>query len=87
MHICQAALNAIVVIGEAFMVDAKKMQHRGVVIVPVNRVFDGLPADVIGLTIIHAVFKPRTGHPDGKPIHIVIAASSNLIERRLSERR
>ena len=59
MHIGQAAANAVVVEGQAFVVDAQQMQHRGMEIVPMDGLIDSLPADVIGRAIGDTVASSR----------------------------
>src|SRR5205085_1917307 len=87
MHIRQSAIDAIMVISKALVVDAKQVQHRGVEIVPGSRLVDGLPANLIGAAVGDTVFEAGARHPYGKPILIVIAAFANDIFRRLREGR
>ena len=50
--------------GETLVVDAEKMQHGGVVVVPVDGIFDRFPADVVGAAVGDAALEAGARHPD-----------------------
>lgn len=47
MHVGQSALDAVVVIRQAFVLDAEQMQNRRVEVMPRDTVLDRLPTDLI----------------------------------------
>ena len=47
MDIREAALDAVVVVAEAFVIEAQQMQHGGVEIIDGGHVLDGFPAEVV----------------------------------------
>ena len=51
MHVCQSAVDAVVIVGEGFVVDAQKVEDRGVEVGPRHRIFDGAPANRVGLAV------------------------------------
>ena len=51
MHIGEATLNAIVVVAQLLMINAKEMQNRSVEIMPWHRLLDRLVTDVVGSPI------------------------------------
>src|SRR5581483_2475880 len=55
VHIRQPALDAVVVIGKSFVVDAKQVQDGSVKVVPVSGFIDGLPAYVVGSPVGQSV--------------------------------
>lgn len=74
MHIRQAALDAVVVVAELFVVEAEQMQRGGVKIVAVGGVFGGFEAEVVGGAVSSASLDATTGHPGGKGSGIVVTA-------------
>ena len=51
MDVGEATVDAVVVVGEALVVDSQLVQHGGVKIVPMDAVFNGLPPKFIGSPI------------------------------------
>ena len=82
----QAALNAVVIKCKFFVVDTQQMQHGGMKIVPVNGIFDGFPADIIGGAVRHAALKSGACHPVAKAVHVVIATFADGVFGRLGKR-
>jgi hypothetical protein len=51
MHVGQPALDAVVVVGEAGVVDAEEVLDGRVEVVPGGAVLDRFPADVVGAAV------------------------------------
>ena len=85
MHIGQAHVSSAPAEGEAFMVDAQQVQHRGVKVVHLDAVFDDLVAVVVGGAVDGGGLDAAAGELQGKGIGIVIAAVGALRERRAAK--
>ena len=75
----QAALNAVVVEGQLFVIDAHQMQHGGVEVVPLHRVLDCLPADLVGLAKAESGLHPAACESAGEAVLVVVAPGANLV--------
>ena len=73
-NIGQSVLAAVVGVGEAFVVDAHDVQHRGVQVVDGDGVDDRLVADVVGFAETGPSFDARSGHPGDEALGVVVAA-------------
>lgn len=73
MHVGQASLGAVVVIGQAFMVDAEKMQGGSVEVVTVFLSLDSLPSEIIGRAVADSALDPASRHPRREGARVVIA--------------
>lgn len=62
MHIGQAEITALESIGELPVIHSEQVQERGVEIVDVDFVLDGIEAKFIGATIDRARLDAATGH-------------------------
>jgi len=60
-------------VGQLCVFKSEQMQQRGVEVVDVDLVLDGLVAEGIGCAIVEAAFDSRSGQPDGEAIGVVIA--------------
>ena len=67
------------------MVDAQGVQDRGVDVVDVEPVFDGMEAEVVGLADDDALFHAAAGHPHGESIGVMVAAVAFLGHGRAAE--
>ena len=56
VHVGQTALDAVVIEGETFMVDAKEMKDSSVKVMPGDAVVHGPIAQVIGMAVGHPWF-------------------------------
>ena len=63
VNIGQAALDAVLVVGQSFMVDAQHMQRGGVKVVAVRWVFCSFEADVVAGAVAGAALDATTGQP------------------------
>lgn len=62
-NVRQPVVPAAVAIGEAFVVQAQQMENRGVEIVRVNGIADGLDAVFVGLAMDDATLHARASQP------------------------
>lgn len=61
---------------EAFVINAKAMEHGGIKIADVRGVLNDVVAEVIGLAVGRASFNTATGHPHTKAAAVVVPATS-----------
>src|SRR5687767_12459203 len=80
MHVCQPALDAVVIDGERFMIDAEQMEDRGVEVVAGGRIPGGLPGKLIALTMGDTRLDARASKPRDKGAAVVIATNAALGE-------
>ena len=73
-NIRKAEIAAVETEGEAFVVEAEKVEQSGVEIVDADAVDGGLEADFIGLAMVDTTADPGTGEPVGERVGIVVAA-------------
>ena len=74
MHIGQATLDSVVVIGQPGVVDAKQMQCGRMQIVAIGWRFHGFESEFIGRSVAHAAANSSTGEPCGEPARVVVAS-------------
>ena len=63
VNICQAAFDPVVVVGQFFVIDPHEVEHGCVEVVPMNRIFNRLPSDLIGLPIAVPGLHAAAGNP------------------------
>ena len=61
MDVGEAALNAVVVKGELFVVEAEEVEHRGVQVMEGMDVFGSLESEFVGGTMADAGLDAGTG--------------------------
>ena len=66
MHIGQPEVSPGVSVREPRVIEAEQVQDRGMQVVDVHRVFDGLVAELIGGTVDDAPLDSTAGQPDQK---------------------
>ena len=59
----QLGIQSLMLVGEAFVVDAKQVQNRRLVVPDVDRVFDDVVGEVVRFAVNHAAFDAAAGHP------------------------
>ena len=74
MNVSETAPDAIVVVREPFMIEAKQMEDGGVEIVYGYRVLGDAPADLIARAIGRAGGETGAGHPAREGVGVMIAA-------------
>ena len=84
MHIREAAVDAVVVEAQRFVIEAQEVQRGGVEVVAVGGVLGGFESKLVGAAIGGAAPDPTTGHPRGKRAGIVIAAFAYALRGRLA---
>src|SRR5690242_2188570 len=72
-HIGQAEAAALEFIGQLFVVEPELVQHRGLEIMYVNRVFYDVIAEIVRFTIHDAGLDAAACHPDGEAARVMIA--------------
>ena len=85
MHVGQPHVAAAEAEGQALVVDAEQVQHRGVQVVNLDLVLDGFVAVIVGGAVDRAAFDAAAGQPDGEAKRVVIAAVGPLGEGRAAE--
>ena len=85
MHIGQSDIAAGEAEGEPGVIDAEKVEHRGVEVVDFGFVLDRFVAVVVGLAVDGSPFDAAAGEPEAEAEGIVIAAVAALGERRATE--
>ena len=48
MDIGEASLDAVVVVGESFVIDTEELQDCGMVVIPMHGLVNSFPADFVG---------------------------------------
>ena len=76
MHIGEAEIATGMTEGEAFVIKAEQVEDRGVHVVHVHLVGDGVLPKLVGLAEAEAGFHTRTGEPLGEAAGVVIAAGA-----------
>lgn len=84
-HIRQPHVAASESEGEALVIDAEEVEHRGVEVVDLGAVLDDLVAVVVGLAVDRASLDAASGEPDAEAERVVIAAVASLGERGAAE--
>ena len=85
VDVCEAAVDAVLAVGQAFVVDAQKMQHRGVEVVAVRFPFLRLVSPVVALSVGDSRFDAGSGQPGDELAAVVIATVATLSERGAAE--
>ena len=81
----QAHVAAAEAVGESLVIDAQEVQDRGVEVVDLDLVLDGVVAVVVGGAVDGAAFDPAAGQPDGEAVGVVVAAVGSLRHRGAAE--
>ena len=73
-HAGEALVEALVLKGEALVVDAELVEEGGVEIVDVDGVFDDIITHLVGFAVGEAFFDAAAGGPEAEAARVVIAA-------------
>src|SRR5438132_1489936 len=65
-------MASIVEVGQALVVEAKEMENGGVKVVHAHAVTCGFPANFVSFAVRDSTFHSATGHPDEKPVRVVV---------------
>ncbi len=85
MDVGEAAIDAVVAVGEAGVVDAEEVQDGGVEVVTVGFAFDGLIAEFVAKTVGGTGLHSCAGEPGDEGAAVVIAAGFALGEGHAAE--
>ena len=81
-------MTALEFVGEAFVVDAQKVQDSSLEIVDVNFVLDGVEAELVAPAVTHAGLHTAARHPQRECVGMMIAAPLlRLLNLALQKRR
>ena len=84
-HANEALIETLVGEGKFLVIDAKRVEKRGVEIAHVHFVDDYLVPDFIGLGVVKAALGSAARHPEGKGVGIVITGwLGSFSENRMS---
>src|SRR6185295_9336057 len=72
MHVGQAEVAPGAAEGEFFVIETEQGQNRGMKIVHVNFVLDGLEAELIGRAVDVAAPNTASRHPHGETVMIMV---------------
>ena len=78
MHVGQAEVAAGVAVGELLVVEAQQVQDRGVQVVDVDVVLDGLEAELVGGAVDVPPLTPPPASHIGEAVVVVVAADCDL---------
>ena len=78
----EAAFEAVVVVGEAFVVEAEEVEDGGVEIVDGSDVFFRFPAECVGGAMGVAALDAGAGEPGGEAFGVMVAPASAFLESR-----
>ena len=74
-------------VGQAFVVDAEKVQDRRLEVVDVDGVLSWVVGEVVGLAVGEAALHSAAGQPDGEDVGVMVSAERFLvIDIALAER-
>ena len=80
MDVCEPALEAVVVVGEAFVVEAHEVKNGRIEVVNAGGVFFGFGAEVVTGAVAMAFFDAGPGEEAGKGVGVVVAAGAVALE-------
>ena len=80
MDIGKAAFEAIVVIGQAFVIETEEVEDGGVEVVDGGDVFSGFVAEVVSGSVGVRGFDSGSHEPGGEAVGIVVSAGGTFLE-------
>ena len=84
VDVCEPALEAVVVVGEAFVVEAHEVKNGRIEVVNAGGVFFGFGAEVVTGAVAMTFFDAGPGEEAGKGIGVVVAAGAVALQERHS---
>jgi hypothetical protein len=69
----QFLIEALVAVREPFMVETEQLQHRGMKVMDVDRIFHDVVTEIVRLTVDLPPFGASAGHPHTEATGMVIA--------------
>ena len=73
-HVCQPVVATLETVGQALVIDAEKVQNGGLEVVDVNRIDDGIEAEVVGGAVGDAGLDAAAGQEEGERERVMVAA-------------
>src|SRR4051812_32758313 len=80
VHVRQAALDAVVVVAQALVIEAEEVEDGRVEVVDGRDPLDRLVAEVVGGAEAEAALHAGAGEPDGESVRVVVAAAGPFLE-------
>ena len=80
VHVGEAALNAVVLKGELFVVEAEEVEHRGVQVMEGMDVFGCLESEFVGGAVTDPGFDAGAGDDGGESAGVVVTAFGSFLE-------
>ena len=80
MDVGEAALGAVVVIGEPFVVESKQVQYGGVKVVHGGNILFGLPPEGVGGTVGIRCIDASSRKPTREACRVVVASAGSFLE-------
>ena len=84
MHIGQAALDAIVVIGELLMIQPEQMECGRVQVVGIGGILTRFETEFVAGAVTGPPPDSAPGHPGGKDAGVVVASFLGSLHKRLT---
>ena len=84
-HVGQSKVAPGIVVGQAFVIQAQQVQDRGVQVVDVDWVFNGVPAEFVGGAVSHASSDAAASQPHRESERMMIATVLSLGSGRATE--
>src|SRR5207245_1506446 len=81
----QSVIPPTVAVGQPLVIQAHQVQNRGVQVVDMDFVLDGVPAVIVGGAVRQAAAHPPAGEPHGESEGMMLAAIRALRRRRAAE--
>src|SRR5262249_40644326 len=85
VDVSQTVVAAGVAVGQALVIDAQEMQDRGVEVVDMDLVLDGVPAEFVGGPVCEPAAHAAAGHPHREAVGVMVAAVPLLGDRTAAE--
>src|ERR1700733_1467171 len=70
----QTLVEPLVAVAEPFVIETQQVQDRGMELVDVDRVFDDVVGEIVGLAVDRAGSRAAAGHPHGEAAGMMVAA-------------
>ena len=78
VHVGQASVDAVVAEGQAFVVDAEKMQDRCMQVIAVSPAAGALVAELVAFTMPDAALDAGAGQPGDEGAAVMVASGGAL---------
>ena len=82
VHVRQAALEAVVVVAESFMIETHDVQNSGIKIIDLHWINESLRSEFITLAVAETLFHSGPCKEAGEGVGVVIATGSIPLKKR-----